>query len=205
MIAKLVRRHSRALIWTLFGLGSVIWHLPLGAVSIVAVLMLAGVISLRKWGVLRQLAPAYVFFALLWAGGRVGFGLYNGMEFNQAVWLGCDLVLRVSVIAASGASLLLLLSPYEIAREVGLSLRKVSPNHYWKLSLALLVMLSFIHTAMLSWQTLRQTIQMRAGKLHVYERIRLTGWAMLRLLSRQTWERALCIAGRNLDRPEAWD
>lgn len=207
---KSIQQHPRLLIWTLFCLGSLIWHLPFPAVAVVAAGATCAMTGLFLWEKgkllrgLKPLLPAYLFFALLWGGGKAGLGLYNGLEPDQALLSGLDLVLRSLVIAASGIGLLALLSPCVIARETGLSLRRIIPSHYWKLSLALLLMLAFIHSAVTAWPELRRTLQLRARGLGLYQKIRLSGQVMLRLLSRQAWERTLCIAGRSLDRPEAW-
>lgn len=206
--ARIAGRFPALVIWIVFGLGASIWYLPFSAAAGLALLLAVLVARLGRLKFARlgfaRLMQAYLAFTLLWAGGRIGFAVYNGLGLAGGLWLGLDLALRIMVIAGAGVSLLFLLTPCQVAREAGLSLKWLLPAHYWKLSLALLIMLSFFEAALVSWRGLSQTLKLRAGACPLRIRLGLAGGALLRLLSRQTWERTLCVAARRLDRPEAW-
>lgn len=198
-------KYPKAVIAGVFVLGASAWYLPLQLAAVLAggLVGMALFLGACKAG-FRKLFLAYAAFTLLWAAGRLGFALYNDAGIATGLWLAFELVLRLFLIAGAGACLLLLLTPSRIAREAGLIVRWASPDSFWKLSLAILVMLSYFEAALFAWQGVSQALKLRCDRVSLSGRIRIAGTALLRLLARQTWERTFAIASRKLDSPDAW-
>lgn len=198
-------RHPKIVLGTVFLAGVSAWYLPLGAVTLLGLIFAVSAICFGGYKKkFRQVLWAYSGFILLWAGGRLGFALLNGAGLQEGGLLGLDLALRLLLIAGAGASLLFVLTPCCIAKEAGLIVKWLAPESFWKLSLAILIMLSYFEAALFAWKGVGQTLKLRAGSLPLHRKMTLSGAAVLRMLSRQTWERAFAVAGRKLDGPEAW-
>ncbi len=195
-----------ACLWTAFILGVSIWYVPLwlGLVfACFACFFIAALGGVHKtW---RGPVFTYLFFILFWAGGRFCLVLYNGQNLDVAWKEAADFACRLFFIGEMGICLLIFFTPYKLARQVGKSFKKVAPTQFWKLSLALLLMLSFLHEARLSWFGLNQTLSLRGQHLPLTRRIIILAAGVLRILSRQTWDRALAVAARKLDNPAVWE
>lgn len=197
--------YPKVVIWTVFLLGASAWYLPGTVAGGLAIICMLTALSLgvckRPY---RKLIWIYFGFILLWSAGRFGFALYNGQDIATGALLSLDLAIRFMILAGAGTSLLLILTPCGIAKEAGLSIKWLMPKSFWKLSLALLIMLSYFEVALTAWKGLSQTIALRTGSLPLHQKMRLVGIALLRILSQQTWDRTLAVASRKLDSPEAW-
>ena len=193
-------------LWSAFILGASIWYVPLWlgllfvCFGFFAIAGLGGVS--KPW---RGVAFTYLFFTLFWAGGRFCLVLYNGQNLASASSEAMDFACRLCFIGQVGLCLLIIFTPYKIARQVGKSFKKLAPGHFWKLSLALLLMLSFLQEARLALRGLNQTLSLRGQHLSFFRRIIVLGAGILRILSRQTWDRALAVVARKLDNPAAWE
>lgn len=198
--------YPRIVIRTVFFLGVSAWYLPgivAGGLAVICVLTALFLGAYKR--LYRKLLLAYLGFTLLWSLGRFGFALYNGQGVAEGLLLALDLTARIMILAGVGTSLLLLLTPCRIAKEAGLSVKWFMPKSFWKLSLALLIMLSYFEVALTAWKGLSQTIALRAGSLPLHQKMRIAGVALLRILTQQTWDRTLAVASRKLDRPKAWE
>lgn len=202
---NLLACHPKIVLGVVFLTGISAWYLPLGAVIPLGFIFAGTAICFGGYKKkFRQVFWAYSGFIALWAAGRVGFALFNGAGLQEGGLLGLDLALRLLLIAGAGASLLFLLTPCRIAKEAGLIVKWAAPESFWKLSLAILIMLSYFEAALFAWKGVGQTLKLRAGSLPLHRKMTLSGAAVLRMLSRQAWERAFAVAGRKLDGPDAW-
>ena len=190
-------------------MGVSIWYVPFWlalifvCVGFLAIAGLAGVGDVSKsW---RGPAFTYLFFILFWAAGRFCLVLYNGQSVDVACREAADFGCRLCFIGQVGIWLLVIFTPYKLARQVGKSFKKILPTQFWKLSLALLLMLSFLQEARVSWLGLNQTLSLRGQNLSFFRRLIVLAAGILRILSRQTWDRALAVVARKLDNPAAWE
>ncbi len=194
------------ILWSAFILGVSIWYIPLWlglvfvCLAFFAIAMLGGVN--KFW---RATVFTYLFFIFFWAGGRFCLALYNEQSLNTAWVEAIDFACRLCFIGELGICLLILFTPYQLALQVGKSFKKIMPMQFWKLALALLLMLSFLQEARLALGELNQTLSLRGQYLSLPRRITVLGAGVLRILSQQTWDRALAVAARKLDSAAAWE
>ena len=193
-------------LWGAFILGISIWYVPFGVG--LALVCLGFIAIIGRGGVSkfwRGPALAYLFFMLFWSASRFGLVLYNGQSLDAAWWQAIDFAVRLCVIGQVGIWLLIIFTPYQLAVQVGKSFKKLLPTQFWKLALALLLMLSFLQSARVAWFELNQSLSLRGQYLPFSRRVTVLGAGILRILSRQTWDRALTIVARKLDNPAAWE
>lgn len=199
-------QRPRLTLWSLFIFGVSVWYVPLIAALAMSVITLCLAIMLGAAKKERRgIALAYVFFALFWSVGRVFLSLYNNSSWIDGVWQGLDLALRLLAVGGAGMAVLCMFTPYQLAVTAGKSFMRLAPRSFWKLSLALLLMLSFLGEAFQTWLGLKRSLSLRGRYLSLTQKIKIMAYGVLRILACQTWDRALTIAARKLDRVSAWE
>lgn len=203
---SVLNNHPRAILLLCFFTGLMVWYVPLKVAAAFAIIcLLPSVVSWRELLAHKKLMTGYALFLIFWSTSKFLFALFNGAGYSAALLAALDLSLRLLTIAGTGLVLILLFTPYTLARSAGQLLAKIAPKQAWKFSLAILLMLSFIQEASFAFMALKQTLLLRGQHLTAPQRITMLGSGIISILARQTWDRALAIATRKLDMPGAWE
>lgn len=161
---------------------------------------------------LRHSAPAgagvprtYFGFVLFWTLAKFGIDLLSGAAPPEALFSALVLGWRLIILLLLSLILAFSTSIRQLGLAVSWMLRPFLGRRSWQPALSLALMVHFLP---LTWQTISDVRTVLAGRLPHYSawrRMILLPGVTLRALGQKTWNQTLAVAGRGLDRPEAWE
>lgn len=205
-LASLSVVDSRVKLLAALALGGLIWRASWPGLLCYGLFLLAVACEHRHaWPGNVRLLRTYVFFVLFWSVAKFALGLFGPISWQQAGIDALLIAVRVSCLLLLGAALTMTTT----TRAMGLGLSALlgpllGRERAWKLALSFALMAHFLP---MTWRTVEQvkvTVRQRCPKLKLHKRLPLMVQAILRNLGRLTWDQSLALAGRNLDRAEAW-
>lgn len=152
----------------------------------------------------RHVLKSYGWFLLIWVGAKLALDLWEGMDPIAAAQAAGLLGLRLSCLLLAGLGLALSTSPRQLGMALVWFLRPVMGKLAWQAALALALMVHYLPITWLTFSQVRSSVRQRCSHMSLYRRMLVVGQAVLRSLGQKTWNQALAVACRNLDRPEAW-
>jgi biotin transport system permease protein len=187
-------------------LGVLVWRVGLAgnalyAATAAAVLAATGAGRSGAIRVARSAAP----WALVWGGVKLGVDLLSGAPAAVAFGEVVLLTVRLAVLVLVGAALGALVTPRALGLALASVVRPLAPRSAWKVGLALLLMLHLVPRAWDALRSARGALRIRRIGLPWHREIVLVVEAGTRSLAVLTWDQALAVAARRLDRPEAWE
>jgi len=147
---------------------------------------------------------AYALFAGFWVALKLALDLVTGIPPESAVRESAWLAARLAVVLCAGLALALTTSPRSLGLALAWALRPVLGRRAWKAALALALTVHFIPLAWLTLSQTRQTIARRLPEIPRRRKTMLLVQAGLRNMTLYSWDQALAVSARGLDRAEAW-
>lgn len=187
-------------------LGVLIWRAgwPGLAVYVTALGALA-LLHRDVWPGGRHLLRTYLFFVLFWSGSKFLLGLWGASDWRVVGLAALLAAARISCLLLLGTVLTMTTSERAMGRGLSALLRPLlGAERSWRLALSFALMAHFLP---LTWRTVeqvRRSVRLRCPGMPLRRRVPLLVQAVLRSLGRVTWDQSLAIAGRGLDRSEAW-
>lgn len=195
----------RLKVLSVIGLGISVWHghfVPVGALGLLLLCCSLALVRQEPRG--RLMAQGMAVFVLFWMLLKGGLDVLFGLTPFVALILALELGLRLGVLMMLGLCLALSTSPARLGLALAWFARPFGRERAWKLALSLSLMVHFLPLGLRTLAGIRQTMQLRCPNMSFFQRMRLMPQALLRTMGRNTWDQTLAVAGRRLDRPEAW-
>ncbi len=196
--------------------GLVAWKLPfLELLALCAVSMTVAVTCLLRRtrsdlaagpdrrGTLR-IARGVLLFALSWSGVAFLLELAGSAPMEQAVQSSGTLAMRLLTVSALGICLVSTASPRALALAMSWYLRPLLGKRAWEAALALGLMIHFLPLALATLNESREAVRLRLPRCSLRRRTTLVISSALRRLTQKSWDQAVAVASRRLDRPEVW-
>ncbi|MDR1577670.1 MAG: hypothetical protein LBT86_05525 [Deltaproteobacteria bacterium] len=225
----LTARDSRLLVAALSLSGLVAWNLTWRYWPIVALFwglaLIPTLTAFQLYPQARGALLAYGLFVLFWIIAQ--FVLYAWDKPGQtlaAFYLASGLGIKLLTLLGLAMTMPLAATPITLGRASAWFLEKLATpwlwlkrlfprgkkkadsgqTPFWRVSLALTLMMAFFPRALRTARELQLSLKRRAPFLPLPKKIKFLGLALLRVVSSQTWEITLAIVSRDLDRPEPW-
>ena len=151
-----------------------------------------------------RIARGMLLFSLGWSCVLFLLSLVGGMPQEQAARNAGELALRLVTVSLLGLCLVSTASPRAIALALSWYLRPLFGKKVWEAALALGLMIHFLPLALTTLNQSREAIRLRLPSCPARRKIILVVSVTLRRLAQKSWEQAIAVASRHLDRPEAW-
>ena len=187
--------------------GPGVWLLqPMYAAALSAILaVLALPLALTQplgRGMLRRLC----WFVLLWTAIKLGLDLLSGAALAGAARDGLVLAVRLSALLMLGLVLSLSTSAHSLGLALVWALRPViGRERAWRAALSLALMVHFLPLCLSTLDQVSTAFRSRCPGGSLAQRALIVPLAVIRGLGQRTWNQALAVAGRGLDRAEAWE
>lgn len=203
-LALKVDARPKILLALLIGLS--LWRLP--DAVLIPLALAGGLLCFCLGGFARGylgLWKAGVVFVLVWAGLKFGLDMLGGgADVESALHAAACLGLRLAVLLLFGLSLAMSASPRRLGLGLAWFLRPALGKRSWRVALSLSLMIHFLPLTWVMATGLLQNLHRRWPDCPWLKRLHLIPQALLRVISQTTWDQAVAIAARGLDRPEAW-
>ena len=186
--------------------GVLVWRAGLAgngvyAAFFAAVLAVAGASRDEALRLLRSAAP----FALVWGAVKLATDLAAGAPRGAALWGVALLTARLVVLVLLGAALAAVVTPRALALALTNLTRPILRRSAWKLGLALLLMIDLLPRAFAAFRSARTALRVRRVALPRLRAMVVVVESGTRNLASLTWDQAIAVAARRLDRPEPWE
>ena len=153
-------------------------------------------------GMLRRLA----WFVLLWTAVKVGLDMVSGAAPADAALGGLILAVRLAALLMLGLVLALSTSARSLGLAVVWALRPfIGRERAWRAALSLALMVHFLPLCLSTLDQVSAAFRSRCPRGSLAQRALIVPLAVIRGLGQRTWNQALAVAGRGLDRAEAWE
>jgi len=151
---------------------------------------------------LRRLA----WFVLFWGAAKVGLDMLAGVVAADAVLGGIVVVIRLSALLLIGITLALSTSARSLGMAVAWALRPfIGGERAWRAALSLALMVHFLPLCLSTLEQVSAAFRSRLPSGSRRLRALVVPLAVIRGLGQKTWNQTLAVAGRGLDRAEAWE
>jgi len=185
-------------------LGVSLWKMPVAAVGAAGAFLLLLTLLLGRGSEGGTGARPLLMFVLLWSGVRLGLALWDGIPMQEALTLSGEIALRLAALLLLGLTLSLAVSARRIGLALSWALRPFMGRDAWQGALAFALMVHMIPETRRNLRELRRGLSLRQGRLSLQQRLTLVPLALIRVMARSAWTRAVAVASRRLDGPEAW-
>lgn len=154
----------------------------------------------------RNLAAfrTYLLFTLFWMAAKLAMDWLRGMDPAASLPETGMLGARLAVTLCLGLALAQSASTRRLGLAVSWWLRPVLGKRAWKTALGLALMIRFLPLAWESGRQLKLALRLRGTRLSWWRRSLLLPTALLRVVAQKTWQQAMALSARGLDRAEAW-
>ncbi|WP_022661637.1 energy-coupling factor transporter transmembrane component T [Paucidesulfovibrio longus] len=160
----------------------------------------------HSWPGSRNLMRTYMAFVIFWSLAKFGLGLLGGAAWELAAGDALLVAARISCLLLLGAALTMTTSTRSMGLGLSSLLRPViGQERAWRLALSFALMAHFLPMTWRVVEQVRETVRRRCPKLRLRRRVPLMAQAILRNLGKLTWDQSLAIAGRGMDKSEAWE
>lgn len=205
-VAQFVRRLDPRLKLVLsFVLGPTLWLLPAAWVcgcALVLFCVLWGLSLSQLFG--RKMIQSMMMFVLFWVMLKIGLDFITGLPLLSVLWDGVELGLRLSALLMLGMCLALSSSAHALGMAVSWFLAPViGRERAWRIALSLALMIHFLPLCLETMTRVKAIVQARSVE-GAFARIRIVAQASIRTMGQKTWNQTLVVAGRGLERAEAW-
>jgi biotin transport system permease protein len=143
-------------------------------------------------------------FVLFWGLLKAGLDLWAGAAWTQAAAGGALLALRLFCLLLLGLILALSTPPRQCGLALSWAGRPLLGSRAWEPALALALMVHFLPLGWRIMGQVRRTLALRCPHLPLTRRWLVFASAVVRNLARRSWEQAVAVAARGLDRDEVW-
>lgn len=204
-----MRLDTRAALAVTLAFGILSWRTGIIGLTLYA-LGLAWVCAGLAGFLRRNLAAfrTYALFTCFWMAAKLGMDWLRGVDPAASLPETLLLGARLAVTLCLGLALAQSVSTHRLGLAVSWWLRPVLGRRAWKAALGLALMVRFLPLAWESGRQIRQAVDMRrsrSGRLLPWgRRVLVLPTALLRVMALKTWQQAMALAARGLDRPEAW-
>lgn len=155
-------------------------------------------------GQMLKMARGMLLFSLGWSCVFFLLSLTGTTSLEQAAANTGTLALRLLTVATLGLCLASTASPRVLSLALGWYLRPIFGKRVWEAALALGLMIHFLPLALTTLNQSREAIRLRLPNCPIRKKIILVVSVTLRRLTQKSWEQAIAVVSRHLDRPEAW-
>jgi biotin transport system permease protein len=143
---------------------------------------------------------------VFWVAAKAGLDALSGMPLDVIAAGAGDLAIRLVALLLLGLFLALSSSSRALGLAVAWAVRPVAGREQaWRLALSLALMVHFLPMCLSTVSQVRQTMTRRCPRCGFFLRMVVIPQAVIRAMGQKTWNQTLAVAGRNLDRPEAWE
>lgn len=155
----------------------------------------------------RNLAAfrTYALFTCFWMAAKLAMDWLRGVDPVTSLPDTGLLGARLAVTLGLGLALAQSTSTHRLGLAVSWWLRPVLGKRAWKAALGLALMVRFLPLAWESGRQLRLAMRLRGARLPWHRRALLLPTALLRVMAQKTWQQAMALSARGLDRAEAWE
>ena len=210
----LLQTDTRLLVPVLLISGIFVWKASLIGLAVYAVLALLAFLSLssvtQEAGSRLELLPgrsslrSFLLFVFIWMAVKGGLDAVGGMPAEEVLKGTAILGLRLAVLFTLGLSLCMAASTRKLGVALAWYLCPILRKNAWRAALAFTLMIHFIPMIFTTLSGVRQRLEYRFPGMPRRKQIVPVITATLRILSQKTWNQALAVAARDLDRSEAW-
>lgn len=185
-------------------LGVSLWRMPVEAVGGATGFLLLLTLLLGRGAEGGTGARPLLMFVFVWSGVRFGLALWDGIPLQEALVLSGVIALRLAGLLLLGLALSLAVSARRIGLALSWALRPLLGRDAWQGALAFALMVHMIPETRRNLRELRRGLSLRQGRLSLRQRLTAVPLALVRVMARSAWTRAVAVASRRLDGPEAW-
>ncbi len=153
---------------------------------------------------LLRIARGMLLFALGWSCVLFVLSLAGSTPLEQAALDAAILSLRLLTVAILGLCLVSTASPRALSLALSWYLRPFFGKKVWEAALALGLMIHFLPMTLATLNQAREAVRLRLPRCRARQKIMLVVTVTLRRLAQKSWEQAVAVASRRLDRPEVW-
>ncbi|MBU4192017.1 MAG: cobalt transporter [Pseudodesulfovibrio sp.] len=207
-LAALARRlDPRLKLGAALVLGPVLWLVGAAQAGACALVLLALVAPLAADHPLGgRMVRSLLLFVVFWVAAKAGLDALSGLPLGAISAGAGELAIRLAALLLLGLFLALSSSARALGMAVAWAVRPVvGREQAWRLALSLALMVHFLPLCLSTVSQVRQTMARRCPRCGFFLRMVVIPQAVIRALGQKTWNQTLAVAGRNLDRPEAWE
>lgn len=189
-----------------FVMGPLLWKVGVVTVAVCGFLLLVllAVLSMSQ-PLGGKMVRSMAVFVLFWVGVKVGLEFLAGAPPDVALSVGGELALRLFSLLALGLALALSTSARSLGLAVAWAMRPfLGAERAWRVALSLALMIHFLPLCLGTLHGIRETVSRRCPGYGFFKRMKVIPLAFIRNLGQKTWNQTLAIAGRRLDRADAW-
>ena len=204
-----MRLDTRASLAVVLALGVMAWRTGPAGLALYALGLAWACAGLT--GFLRRNLAAfrtYLLFTCFWMAAKLAMDWLRGVDVMTSLPETGLLGARLAVTLCLGLALAQSTSTHRLGLAVSWWLRPMLGKRAWKAALGLALMVRFLPLAWESGRQLKLAMRLRAAQsgrpLPWRVRALVLPTALLRVVAQKTWQQAMALAARGLDRPEAW-
>lgn len=188
-------------------LGPILWLVGPVQAGACALVLLALVVPLAAGQPLGgRMVRSLLVFVIFWAAAKAGLDAFSGLPPGVIAAGAGDLAIRLAALLLLGLFLALSSSARALGMAVAWAVRPcVGREQAWRLALSLALMVHFLPLCLSTVSQVRQTMARRCPRCGFFLRMTVIPQAVIRAMGQKTWNQTLAVAGRNLDRPDAWE